>query len=127
MRPVEQKTILVIDDEPDILDIVRMTLEPEGYHVDTACDGLEALESLSRHTPDLILLDIKMPVMDGLAFSREYHSRYDHVAPIVVFTAAADARMRVEETGASGWISKPFDLIRLIEVVDKTTLRSSEE
>ena len=67
--------------------------------------------------PDLILLDMKMPVMNGWVFAKEYHRRYDKGAPIIVVTAADDARQRAIETGAVGWISKPFDADDLLRAV----------
>ena len=94
MRTSDNKTVLVVDDEPDILDLVGMILEGEGYHVETAAHGLEALEVVSNRMPDLILLDMKMPVMDGPTFAHEFHARYDGQAPIVVITAAVTPMKR---------------------------------
>ncbi|MBI2952919.1 MAG: response regulator [Chloroflexi bacterium] len=118
------RTVLVIDDDQDIVSLVAMVLEAEGYTVQTAADGREGLQKLERDMPDLILLDMKMPVMDGWEFAREFHARHDSKVPIVVLTAAADARRRAEEIGAQGWIGKPFDLDTLVVVVDRyATLR----
>ena len=109
--------VLVIDDDVDILSVISIVLEAEGFRVETAVDGKEALEAVQRGMPDLILLDMKMPTMNGWEFAREFHARYDAKVPIVVLTAAEDARKRAEEVGAVGWIGKPFDLDTMVEVV----------
>ncbi len=113
------KTVLVIDDDQDIVSLVVMVLEVEGYRVQAAADGREGLQKLRQMMPDLILLDMKMPVMDGWEFAREFRARYGSNVPIVVLTAAEDARRRAEEIGAVGWIGKPFDLDTLVAVVDR--------
>ncbi len=113
------KTVLVIDDEPDILELVGMVLQDEGYRVETAGHGLEALEIISSRMPDLILLDMKMPVMDGPAFAREFHARYDGGVPIVVITAAADALNQARDIGADDSVGKPFELDQLAKVVKR--------
>ncbi|MFM8268696.1 MAG: response regulator transcription factor, partial [Pseudomonadota bacterium] len=84
------KQILVIEDEPDILFSLKAYLESEGYEVPTAQNGEEAMGYLKTHPmPNLILLDMKMPVMSGWEFSQEFSKAFDHKAPIVVMTAAA--------------------------------------
>ncbi len=113
------KTILVLDDDRDLLTLVAFVLESEGYQVETSSNGLQGLEAVSRSMPGLILLDMKMPVMDGWAFAREYHSRHNPCAPIVVLTASDDAKGRAEEIGAAGWIGKPFDLDGLVATVSR--------
>ncbi len=113
----DAKTILVVDDDQDLLDLLAFVLSAEGYDVKTAADGLEALGAVQALMPHLILLDMKMPVMNGWEFAAEFHNLYDCGAPIVVVTAAENAEKRAEEIGASGWISKPFDVGALIDVV----------
>lgn len=110
-------TILVVDDNQDLLSLVALVLNGEGYQVETATDGRKGLEVVSRARPDLILLDIKMPVMDGPEFAREFREKYDLETPIVLMTAAADAKKYAGEMGAVGWIGKPFDLDALLSVV----------
>ncbi len=114
------RTVLVVDDDDDLSTLVATILSEEGYCVETAANGLEALDLLSKRLPDLIVLDMKMPVMDGAQFARELHSRYDHRPPIVILTASADARLRASEVGAIGWVTKPFDLTRLVQVVEES-------
>ena len=113
------KTVLVVDDDVDLLKMVEILLQGEGYRVVLAEEGQEALSKIDEEMPDMILLDMKMPGMDGWEFAREFHARYDHAIPIVVFTAAEDARKRAEEIGAVSWVGKPFDLDTLLEAVAK--------
>ncbi len=117
MPEAKSRTILVVDDDKDIVSIMTFVLQEEGYRVETAADGREGLEAVERGMPDLILLDMKMPIMNGWEFAREFHSRYDRKTPILVLTAAEDARKRAQEIGAVGWIGKPFELDALVQVV----------
>ena len=110
-------SILVVEDEDDLRDLTAMSLEGEGFQVRTARNGLEALERVREHMPALILLDIKMPVMDGWAFASEFQARYGRSAPIVVITAAEHTARRAQEIGAAGWISKPFEYADLVSTV----------
>lgn len=117
MAESRSRSILVVDDDRDLLMLVAFVLESEGYQVETSSDGQQGLDAVSRSMPGLILLDMQMPVMDGWAFAREYHSLHNSGAPIVVLTAADDAKRRAEEIGAVGWIGKPFDLDYLVATV----------
>lgn len=110
-------SILVVDDDPDIRTLVAEVLKSEGYRVEETADGYGALEAVGRRMPALILLDMKMPGMDGWQFAKEFHARHDGRSTIVVFTATDDARKRAEEIGARGWIGKPFTLDELLSVV----------
>ncbi len=114
------RLVLVVDDEQQIRDVAALVLEDEGYLVKTASDGQQALNIVGELVPDLILLDMRMPVMDGCGFVREYRSRFDHHAPIVVITAAESAAQRAEEVGAIGYLEKPFDLDALVGIVRRT-------
>ena len=107
-------TVLVVDDDPYLAEMVTFALAEQGFTVLTAGDGQEALSCVARQMPALILLDMKMPVMDGWTFAREFHSRYDQQAPILIFTAAADAKQRAQEVGAAGYVGKPFDVVDLV-------------
>ncbi|MBI3964509.1 MAG: response regulator [Chloroflexi bacterium] len=109
--------VLVVDDDESILMTVRDILELEGYGVVTAMNGDEALAVVERLTPDLVLLDMRMPVLDGWGFARALSERGLRV-PIVVMTAAQDARRWAEEIGAAGHLAKPFDLVDLLAVVE---------
>ena len=85
------RPILVVDDDPSILAIVAQVLELEGYPVETAPNGAEALKVLERARPALVLLDMRMPVLDGWGFAGELSERGVKV-PILVMTAAQNAR-----------------------------------
>ncbi len=87
-----------------------MLLQDAGYPVRTASNGLQALERTAEEMPGLILLDMRMPVMNGWEFAREFRARHDHACPIVVVTAAENAQLRAQEIQAEGWLAKPFDL-----------------
>ena len=110
--------ILVVDDEPDIRATVSAMLEIEGYLVAEAANGADALHAIAEHPPDLILLDMRMPVLDGWAFASELRRR-GHEIPIVVMTAARDAARWASEVAAAAFISKPFGFDDLIGAVER--------
>ncbi len=93
-------------------------LEEEGYSVTVAASGEEALALLDAVGPALVVLDMRMPVMNGWEFAEQLGSRCTNSTPILVMTAAVDAVQRAAEIGASGTLSKPFDLSELIRVVN---------
>src|SRR5437870_1353756 len=111
--------VLVIEDDPDILSTVGDILEFEGYEVERATNGEEGLAALQRVQPALVLLDMRMPVLDGWEFARIMKEQGLQV-PILVMTAARDARRWAQEIGAQGYISKPFHLPDLVAAVEKT-------
>lgn len=108
--------ILVVDDDEAILDIVSDVLRLEGYPVETAIDGAAALEAVERSRPSLVLLDMRMPRLDGWGFARALADRGIHL-PILVMTAARDAAGWADEIGAQGYLAKPFDVSQLVEAV----------
>lgn len=103
--------------------LVAAELEDHGYVVVQAANGLAALDAIDAARPDLILLDMRMPVMDGWRFIVELQRRHGRVSPILVTSAAADARQRALDVGADGWLAKPFDLDELFEAVDRLVVR----
>jgi len=110
--------ILVVDDDPSIRAVVAQILDFEGYPVQTATDGAEALAAVAQARPSLVLLDMRMPVLDGWGFARALAARGEQL-PIVVMTAAQDARRWAEEIGAAGYLAKPFELPDLLAVVER--------
>jgi two-component system, chemotaxis family, chemotaxis protein CheY len=108
--------ILVVDDDDSIRETVAEILEVEGYPVTSAANGEEALEMVARNQPALVLLDMRMPVLDGWGFARELRERGIKL-PILVMTAAQNARTWAEEIGADGFVAKPFDLDDLLRKV----------
>jgi CheY-like chemotaxis protein len=115
---MHDRSILVIDDDPAILDTVTQILEFEGYSVATATNGAEGLRQVDQAPPALILLDMRMPVLDGWGFARTLRER-GVALPIVVMTAAQDARRWAQEISASAYLAKPFDLLDLLDVVQR--------
>jgi CheY-like chemotaxis protein len=113
-----QGPILVVDDDPTILATVAETLDLEGYPVVTATNGAEALDALEREMPSLVLLDMRMPVLDGWGFVRVLRERGLNPT-LVVMSATADARGWASEIGAHGVLPKPFDLDDLIAEVQR--------
>jgi two-component system chemotaxis response regulator CheY len=116
--------VLIVDDDLAILDFVSLALTDEGYEVQTAVDGRVALDIADRWPPDLILLDMRMPSMDGWQFAAAYVARPGAHAAIVVLTAAKDAAGIAEEIGAVGYVAKPFSLDDLLTVVESHLQRS---
>ncbi|ANK61845.1 MULTISPECIES: response regulator YycF [Loigolactobacillus] len=116
------KKILVVDDEKPISDIVKFNLTKEGYDVVTAYDGEEALEKVSEENPDLIILDLMLPKIDGLEVAREV--RKDHDMPIIMLTAKDSEIDKVLglEMGADDYVTKPFSNRELVARV-KANLR----
>lgn len=111
-------TILIVEDDQDILFALSSLLEDEGYAVHVAQNGLVALELLKNlGLPDLILLDMMMPVMNGWQFGLEFRSKYDHCCPIIVMTAAADAQQRAKDIGAVALIEKPFAFDKFVKMI----------
>lgn len=119
--------VLVVDDDAAIRGTVADILELEDYAVAQAMHGEAALavldELAERGTapPDAILLDMRMPVMDGWEFARRYQERPGPHAPIVVMTAARDAGQWGREVGAAATLGKPFGLEELLDVVERLT------
>jgi DNA-binding response OmpR family regulator len=108
---VAQTRILVVDDEPEILELVAWHLEREGFHVDRALDGAEALQALRRTPPDLVVLDIMMPGLSGTEVLRVIRTERDtRRLPVILLTAKTDEIDRVVgfEMGADDYITKPF-------------------
>lgn len=106
--PRETKRILVVDDEPRMIDFIRMNLELEGFQVLEAQNGLEALEAIRTHLPDVVVLDVMMPQLDGfetLRMLREFSS-----IPVIMLTAKGeeDDKVRGLELGADDYVTKPF-------------------
>jgi DNA-binding response OmpR family regulator len=102
------KTVLIVDDEERLVRLVQAYLEQEGFHVLTAGDGQEALAVARREKPDLIVLDLMMPVMDGYEFLRHY--RQEAATPVVLLTARVEETDKVLglELGADDYVTKPF-------------------
>jgi DNA-binding response OmpR family regulator len=104
----KSKTVMVVDDEKRLVSLVESYLQQEGYRVVTAYDGREALQAAQANPPDLIILDIMMPEMDGYEFIEAY--RKDHATPIILLTARVEEQEQVIglDLGADDYVTKPF-------------------
>jgi CheY-like chemotaxis protein len=114
--------VLVIDDEPSIRELLTLILDTEGYEVTQASEGAEALRLAEAIPPDVILLDLKMPGMDGSEFARRYHGMRGKKAPIVVITAV----QRIEDAtdvDACAYLAKPFELQVLLDAISSCTAK----
>jgi len=111
-------TVLVVDDDPDICGMLEVCLTLEGFDVLTACNGREALWQLHDHDPALILLDLMMPVMDGVEFRRrQQRDPRLHAIPVLCMSARYDARQIAAELGLAGCLLKPVELDVVIATV----------
>jgi two-component system, OmpR family, alkaline phosphatase synthesis response regulator PhoP len=114
------KKILVVDDEPDLVETVRYPLEMEGYQVLVAYNGEDGLNQARKDGPDLIILDLMLPKLDGYKVCRllKFDERYKHI-PILMLTAKTQEKDKLlgKETGADEYMTKPFDIDKLLEKV----------
>lgn len=110
--------ILVVDDDPAILATIADILALSGYPVVTTADGAEALRLAAELRPALVLLDLRMPGIDGWDVATTLRAR-GLAAPVLVMTAAQDARRWAEQLGADGYLAKPFDLDDLLTAVEQ--------
>jgi len=117
--------ILLVDDDPDILVSTRFLIESEGYQVTTAHNGREALDRIAVETPDVILLDLMMPVMDGWQFVEELRKGPHAQLPIIILSASHGLASKAQQLGARGHISKPYDLDDLLRQIVPLVSRSN--
>lgn len=110
-----QKRVLVVDDDASIRELLATALEDDGYEVVPARNGEDALNVCARWRPDVIVLDLMMPIMDGWTFAKRLRER-DHI-PIVVLSASNDLERHGKTVGATDVIGKPFDLDQLLPKV----------
>ena len=123
-------TILVTDDEPDVVDLVRYNLVLEGYDVDVAYDGIEAIKKVEEIVPDLLVLDVMMPRLDGFAVCRYVKSNdlYRNI-PVLILTArdSEDDEVRALDNGADDYLRKPVSPKRLLSHVRALLRRTSPD
>jgi EAL domain-containing protein (putative c-di-GMP-specific phosphodiesterase class I) len=116
--------VLVADDEPAIVEMIRAILEEYGFRVVTAANGSEALRLVEEAEPEVVLLDMNMPVLDGEGFIAALRER-GIPTPIVVMTAGSSARRWAAQLGADAYLSKPFELSSLVDVTKRFATSSS--
>ncbi len=112
------RRVLVVDDDGSIRSFVRDALSEEGYQVSQAASGAEALKEVSQTALDLILLDVRMPGVDGWQVLDELRSAAGPQTPVVVMTASYSGQDRALQSGAQGYLAKPFELAELLDCVD---------
>ena len=121
---VKRPRVLVVDDDPSIREMLSDFLAMEGYAVETAADGDEGLRAVEESNPSLVVLDMRMPVLDGWGFARKLRERGIKL-PILVVTASQSPRLWAEEIGADGYLAKPFDLVDLLNAIEQINLSSN--
>lgn len=121
-KVIMAKKIMVVDDEPDILKVVIFRVKRLGHEVITATNGQEALDTAHKEKPDLILLDIRLPVMDGYEVCRRIKTdeKLKHI-PIVFLTASSASKIaeKTKELKANDYLIKPFDPEELLKKIKK--------
>jgi DNA-binding response OmpR family regulator len=120
--------VLAVDDDPDLLLLLRSTVEGDGYQAILASDGRMALQRIEDETPDVVCLDLMMPVMDGWAVLDELSGRTD-APPVIVVSAKTSEEdlIRAFELGADGYVFKPFDPGRLMDAIRAILEASPDE
>ena len=112
--------ILLVEDQPEIRDAVRWLLEDEGFAVETAGDGQDALARVTQLRPALIILDMGLPILSGEGVVEGLHELFTQIPPFILMTAAGGVAERARQLGAAGYVGKPFELDHLLEVVHRT-------
>ncbi|MBI5416150.1 MAG: response regulator [Candidatus Omnitrophica bacterium] len=121
-----QKTILLIDDELDLQQLVKIVLKSKGYNVETADNGQEALDMIEAVKPDLIILDMNMPIMGGVEFYKAICDEWSRPKyPVLVLTARANMEQLFRELEADGFMSKPFEIEELLADVETILQKKS--
>ena len=116
----EKNRILVVDDEDALRTVLSSELEGEGYEVDQAADGDEAIAIVQKKPFHLVLLDIKMPKVDGFEVLKFIKEKYPHVK-VIMLTGFADLKNAIEskKLGAEDFVSKPYDLVDLLTTIER--------
>ena len=120
--------IMIVEDEPDVLLVLRISLEAEGFDTTLAADGVTALHRIQIEKPDLVLLDLMLPVMDGWSVLAELSTRRDP-PPVIVCTAKRGLRdvARAQDLGAAEYVTKPFDVEHLTALIGEVLERRPGE
>ena len=116
---VDEQHILVVDDDYTLCQTIQIVLQEEGFSVETAMDGIEALERVERERPAIVLLDMGLPLLDGEGFAKGLHGRYGQAVPIVLMTADGNTAELGRRVGPVAALNKPFEIDELVQVVYK--------
>jgi CheY-like chemotaxis protein len=121
-RPASELTLLVVDDDRSLQEVLETALEMEGYRVLLASDAFEAIEKVKTESPKLILFDMFLPRMDGVEFAEELSRLgFRPEIPIVVVTGDERGRQKANQIGAEGFLAKPFTIPDLLDQVARLT------
>ena len=116
------KRIMIVDDEPDLITLVQVRLAASGYEVIAAHDGGEGLEKAQKEKPDLILLDVMMPGIDGFEVLRKLKNSPQTISiPVIMLTAKGDRQSlsKAKDLGATDYITKPFNSEALLDLIKR--------
>jgi len=113
----KENVVLIVEDDEDLRQIVQWVLEDEGFMVETAKDGREALDRAMARKPSLVLLDMALPIIDGYGVAAGLHETYGDTITILTMTADGHAAEKAKRVGAIGYVSKPFELDTLVNSV----------
>ena len=123
----DSKKILVVDDEQQLALAVKIRLQSKGFQVALAHDGRQAIEAIKQESPDLVILDVLMPVMDGYSCLREINAKFGRgKIPIIVLTARDRMKDLFDLEGIEDYVIKPFDHEDLLTRIDRTFKRRAE-
>ena len=121
------KKILLADDEPQLALAIKIRLQSRGYQVTTASDGRQALDAMAKERPDLVLLDVLMPVMDGYFCLREINQRFGRTKiPVIILTARDRMKELFDLEGIEDYVIKPFDHDDLLVRIDRVFKRRAD-
>jgi two-component system OmpR family response regulator len=122
MSDLAKPRILIVEDDPDLRTILRIQLRSNGFEVREACNGSEGFQAVQDETPDLVILDLMMPVMDGFGFLKRVRSNMALAEmPILILTASEDERNKLRgfQYQADSYMNKPYDLQALTDEVGR--------
>ena len=112
--------VLVVDDDADLAEVLRQALSEEGYAVATVPHGAAALDILRQHEPEVILLDLRMPLMDGWSFVECYRAANGRPpAPVILISGVSDLEVAARQLGADAYFRKPFDIELLVRAIEQ--------
>src|SRR5437899_2340762 len=111
--------VLVIDDDDGVCEILREALTDEGYAVATVPHGAAALDLVRYHQPAVIILDLRMPIMDGWSFAEQYRRLAKPAASLILLSAVRDLEESAQRIGAAAYISKPFELTDVVSKIER--------
>lgn len=111
--------VLVIDDDDEVCEVLREALTDEGFAVATVPHGAAALDLVKHHQPAVIILDLRMPIMDGWSFAEQYRRTAKPAASLILLSAIRDLDEAAKRIGATAWIAKPFELEEVVQKIER--------